>query len=150
MGFEMVLSVLSFHFIYLFTGWQLMSNRYFENDYQKSYKMADLYNINNNRKWLNFSLNRFRRDFKSLWGTKSQCGRMVCWSNILFFQVYMKHNINFNQIKSILTPITPFGVQNGQKKHKKNLCKILSLPRIELRPPGWKVSVSPTRLWRIS
>ena len=31
-------------------------------------EMADLCNINSNRKWADFSLNRYWGDFKSLWG----------------------------------------------------------------------------------
>ena len=53
-----------FCYVYLF----LMYSWFHQEVHFLPPEMADLCNINSNRKWMDISLNGYRKDFKSLWG----------------------------------------------------------------------------------
>ena len=46
-------------------------------------EMADLCNVNSNRKWVDFFLNRYRRDFKSLWGPNGTKTAILIYNKII-------------------------------------------------------------------
>ena len=66
-----------------------------------------------------------------------------------FFRLICNKIFILNMKKAFRPLLPQWGAKIAKKHEKKNYYKIWAQPGFELGLPGWKVSVSPTRLQRI-
>ena len=73
--------------------------------------MADLCYINSNQKWADFSLNQYRRDFKSLWGPNGTKTAILIYIKQIMWIHWMRNPVQFG-VKN-----APIGLGETQCKH---------------------------------